>query len=48
LGAAAEVQEMVADSLEADHELHASQKFASLGGLHFRDGAGHSIVDFEV
>ena len=38
LRAVGEAEEKVADAFQADHELHASQEFAGLGGLDFGDG----------
>ena len=48
LGAVGEVEQMIADTLEADHEFHAGEEFTGLGGLNRGDGGGHAIVDFEV
>jgi len=48
LSAVGEAEEQVADALEADHELHAGEKFASLSGLDFGDDGGDGAVDFHV
>jgi hypothetical protein len=48
LGAVGEAEQEVADALEADHELHAGEKFASLGGLYFRDCGGDRAIDLKV
>ena len=48
LGAVGKTEQQVADALEADHELHAGEKFARFGGPDFGDGGGHPVVDFHV
>ena len=48
LGAVGEAEQQVADALEADHELHAGEKFAGFGGIDFGDGGGDAAVDFHV
>ena len=48
LSAVGEAEQQVADALEADHELHAGEKFAGFGGLDFGDDRGDGAVDFHV
>src|SRR5690242_858128 len=48
LGAGGKVEQMIANALETNHELHASKEFTGVGGLDGGDGGGHAIVDFEV
>lgn len=48
LGAVGEVEEVIADALEADHELHAGEEFTGMGGLDRGNGGGHAIVYFQV
>jgi hypothetical protein len=48
LGAVGEVEQMIANTLEADHELHAGEEFTGMGGLDGGNGVGHAIIDFEV
>ena len=48
LGAVGEVEQMIADTLEADHEFHAGEEFAGADRLDGGNGGGHAIVDFQV
>jgi hypothetical protein len=48
LRAVGEAEKEVADALEADHELHAGEKFACLSGLDFSDDRSDGAVDFHV
>jgi hypothetical protein len=48
LSTVGEAEQQVADALQADHELHAGEKFAGLGGLDFGDGSGYGAVDFHI
>jgi hypothetical protein len=48
LRAVGEVEQEVADALEANHELHAGEKFARLTRADLSDGSGDSVVDFEI
>lgn len=48
LRAVGKAEQEVANALEADHELHAGEKFVCLGGVDFGDGGGDSVVDFEI
>ena len=47
-GAIGEAEQQVSDALEADHELHAGEKFAGFGGFDFGDGGCDAAVDFHV
>jgi len=47
-GTVGEAQEEVADALEANHELHAGEEFAGLGGTDLGDGGSDAAVDFPV
>ena len=48
LCAVGEAEQQVTDALEADHELHTGEKFASLGGADFGDRGGDAAVDFHI
>ena len=48
LSAVSEAEEQVANALQADHELHAGEQFAGLGGLNLGDDGGDGAVDFHV
>ena len=46
LSAVGEAEQQVADALEADHELHAGEKFAGLGGADSGDSGGDARCRF--
>jgi len=48
LSAVGEAEQQVADALEADHELHTGQQFASFGFSDVGDGHGDARVNFHV
>ena len=48
MGAVGEAEQQIADALQADHELHAGEQFARLGGGDLGDGVGDAAVDFHV
>ena len=48
LAAIGEAEQEIADTFEADHELHAGEKFAGLGGLDFGDEGSDGAVDLHV
>jgi len=48
LRAIGKAEKQIADALEADHELHAGEEFAGLGGLDVGDDGGDGAVDFHV
>ncbi len=48
LRAVGDAEQQVADALQADHELHAGEKFAGFSRLDFGDGGGDGGVDLHV
>ena len=48
LSAVGKAEQQVTNALEADHELHAGEEFAGLGGIDFGDDGGDGAVDFHV
>ena len=48
LSAVGEAEQEVADAFEADHELHAGEEFAGLGGLNLGDDGSNGAVDFHI
>ena len=48
LGAVGEVEQVVADALEPDHEFHTGQQFTSFRWSNLRNEAGDSAIDLHV